>query len=249
MRKLIILFLLISSPVLSKTWQEKFHHYDNNYITFGGDKDDLKIVNFQISAAMDTFDTKLPVDYFFNFTAKSLWEIQKESLPFYSTDYNFGSFLRTYYKGQSLDFSYFDHLSNGQLGSRDRSLNKSYIRANLNYKPFTMSFQYFYLWIGENVIMCGCKSGLSSKNKDIQDYISSYEFNFKVNFGQSFIEFKFGPGGGRNELDFKSGWQEVNIKIDTFVSNFFLFGQYRHGFMNIEDYSNRQHSFYIGLGI
>jgi phospholipase A1/A2 len=104
---------------------------------------------------------------YFAYTQVMFWELEEDSKPFRDLAYNPELFYRWSPENwgwiKSLDFGAWSHSSNGKEGLDSRSLNKNYVRMNLE--------RMGRRWLTRAGVQFSYLHGFDPTNTDIQDYI------------------------------------------------------------------------------
>lgn len=197
------------------------------------------------------------------YTQTMYWEIFKASNPFRQIDFNPEFFLRFETKNNFLDnadlgfldyfqLGLFEHKSNGEDGTNSRGYNRSYVQLQMSvgdFLNFGLNLKYFYIW--------PTLPGFVNDNKDIQDYIGSFECKVFLKLKgkeKKMVDYEelyasFGAGGGMNGFDFSKGWQEYGFMVRTLFSRVRPYVQVWHGYgESILDY-NKYEDWQIRLGL
>ncbi|MEE9553088.1 MAG: phospholipase A [candidate division Zixibacteria bacterium] len=249
LKRLLISFILAYLPLHATQADEYFRSYRPNYfvLDFNGD------AKFQVSQAMKLFQfqwgdhTHIP-DLWASYSAKSFWDLSKESAPFRETNYNPDLFLdwgfETPDNGISLSdvkFGYM-HESNGLAGPESRSWDRLFTEVAVTYysdKEDRMIF-YFRPWYVFK------KSGL---NSDIEDYCGSFEGVLVLK--THYIRWAF---AGRLSKDYPVKYPRILIDI-TFKPRkdrmgFYFYGQIFDGYgESLINYKTRTTEFRLGIEI
>jgi len=266
MKKLVLTFLLTILSInlfASDVYEQPMSVYRDNYF-IAGDKDDQ--VKFQISAK---FNLLYPANtgIYFGYTQRSLWYLYESSSPFVETNFMPEGFYRLDSKNNifgDADLGVIDfiqlspifHMSNGKDGLDSRGMNTYYGQIQLSVGDV------YNFGVGARVWGWWNKS---SKNKDIEKYISHYEGDifFKLKsanvlfMDKEELHFKF---GGIDRSDWKSwkddadgkiyGWYsvELQIRILTTIVQPYFFVQWYHGYAEwMVSYNEKEKSLRAGF--
>lgn len=217
MRKVFVvtsLIVLVSSAAAPAAAQENWtavaplELYKPDYFLMG--QPDAKIqFSFKVRLLQDQ-------NLYFGYSQLMKWELFRASPYFLDINYNPELFYRVKLGDTPtrwLDFSPFEHESNGQGGVNERSWNRAYIRYHDEWKA------------GRDAVLRGefkvwAPYSLNASNRNLPDYRGLYETNLILsNFAGPMFDvddliFRLYPGGPSN-VDPTRGGQEVTLRIRT----------------------------------
>jgi len=208
--------------------------------------DDIEL-KFQISIKQH-----LLFGWYAGYTQKSFWRVadQEDSRPFRETNYDPELFwrspqLRTARWGTwQLDFSPFEHESNGQREPSSRSWNRTYLRPRVLFEHFDIDLKLWHRYSEQARQFESDPAG--DENPDIQDYLGNGELRVGIN----------GPGDtrlelmGRNNLHTHKGAFQAELSVPMFDGNVALYLQAFDGYgESLIDYNRSLTAYGIGVRV
>lgn len=191
-----------------------------------------QLVKVGISFKVELFP-EIKLGFYLGYTQTMFWDFfnKSGSAPFVETLYNPDFFWR-FESGHNFAgdlyipvFDYFqlgiEHKSNGISGDTSRAFDRIYAKLQVSYGndwAVGLSVKYFWMtWM----IHPDFTTNWDSTNQDIQDYMSSWEFQafVKVPYILHEIRVTGGPGGGAHAFDIENGWLQADV---TFMGLFGL---------------------------
>ena len=224
--------------------------YKPMYALFGNMHDQVKV---QLSFKYDPFYQVVDnLGLYFGYTQLMEWRLYDESAPFRDINYNPELFWRVE-SGKNIfrniDLGYLDyfqlglieHKSNGKDGDDSRSWNRWYLQVQAGVGStlrLGANLKFFVLLV----------RAMEHRNRNIQDYIGSWEAtvflrhqksNGELGYGEIYAS--FGAGGGPMGLNFYRGYQEIGIVLASLFTRVKPYVQLYHGYAEfLLDYDHRR---------
>ena len=252
MKQVIILLciMLIATLAFAHTYESPMQLYHANYFILGDEQDQVK---FQVSAKYNLIYPS-NIGVWVAYTQKAFWHLYDSSAPFWEFNhepevfwcfeskkniFNVDTGLLDY-----IQLSPWYHKSNGRDGEESRSMNLYYAEIQLSvgqvYNVGVMGKVFAY-------------HDVSSKNKDIEDYLGKCEgmifFQLKSKTVEYFDKEKIYIKGGGN-VDTKKYWVEGGAKVRLLTTLFqpFLYVQVFHGYGEaMVNYNKKDTAVRVGL--
>lgn len=224
--------------------------YKPMYILFGNMHDQVKVqLSFKYDPFFGVFEN---LGLYFGYSQLMDWRLYSESAPFRDINYNPELFWRLESKKnifRNMDFGYLDyvqlglieHKSNGKDGGDSRSWNRCYAQFQAGVGStlrFGMNLKFFVMLVG----------AMEDKNRDIQDYIGSWEATVflkhlksdgELGLGEVYVS--FGAGGGPFGFNFYKGYQEIGVIFTSLFTRVKPYVQFYHGYAEfLLDYNQRR---------
>lgn len=208
------------------------------YFLFGNEDDQVKAqLSFKYDPFYAIFDN---LGLYLAYTQLMNWRLYDESSPFRDINFNPEVFWRLESNKNifnnidlgPLDYfqlGIYEHKSNGKDGSKSRSMDRSYLQAQVSVGGTInvgMNLKVFVLYIDR----------LEEENRDIQQYIGSWEamvfLKHRRGENPGFIELyaRFGAGGGPGGFNFYKGWQEYSVVFPSLFTRVQPYIQVFHGY-------------------
>jgi phospholipase A1 len=187
---------------------------------------------------------------YFGYTQLLLWNLNQESQPFKDVNYGPEMFYQFEIKKsvlRSLDVAPLAHLSNGRDGADSRSMNRGFLRANLqtpvsegDVRLTTTVYTYY---------------GNSKDNGDIFEYISPLDLKFTITqfmpwvFDKGELYFKIFPGGSYAQRWDRGGRElGLSFRLGRLGLKPSLYLEYYNGYAeSLLDYYRYANQFRVGI--
>lgn len=173
-----------------------------------------------------------PINLYLGFTQLMFWELGRDSKPFGDINYNPQVFHRVPLEGygiESVDFSPFEHKSNGRDGSASRSFERAYVQINYlkdyGSKTLRIASRVSYIYNTDKL------------NRDIPEYVGPLDLRFTITqflpwiLDKGEFYFRLIPGG-RWAQNWQKGSQEagVSFRLGEFHINPSIYIQFFNGY-------------------
>ena len=220
-------------------------------------KDNEGEIKFQLSlkyqvTRSDVFEDKLYANkvlsnWYFGYTQKSFWSIQKNSAPFRESNFSPEFFKEAHFsEWDSVDvfkflrFGLYQHESTGEAGIGSHGWNLTYIEPVWKFSDLTLAPK---IWVP---VLFTSKENAAPDNVDIFDYYGYGEIKLAYDQSRSLrhsLMYRQGKDsdkyGFQWQTDFAFNWDKLNPKI---------FFQYWSGFgESLKDYNNNTNGLVLGL--
>jgi outer membrane phospholipase A len=243
------LILAIATPARAAEFAGLSAHEDN-YFTAGASELD-HMVRFQLSVKYKLF-YPYSIPLFSGYTETCIWDIDKDSAPFYDYNHSPELFLRPQWHN-IFGGAGVRHKSNGRDGEESRSINYYYMDGQLATHGKIEAGLYGKYYFPFSV---------SGKNADYFDYIGRTECKLflRSNYWKTFEAYcKAGFSGSRKErtiyshVNFSVPWVEAGLSVAVLDCLGFqpkIFMQLTHGYSStMLDYDKRETAIRGGLSL
>ncbi|NLY03924.1 MAG: phospholipase A [Campylobacter sp.] len=206
---------------------------------FGDERKDQE-VKFQFSFQKPLFDDLLGLDetWSFGYTQTSFWQIQVDSLPFRTTDYQ-PEFFVTIPTNDIWKLDYIrvglNHQSNGEGGLKSRSWNRAYLETTFSLGNLRITPTVWHSFIFDD------------ENKDIRQYMGYGDLKFSYDIADHHLVALW-----RNNLRFDNqnrGAIELNYYFPLpFGDGIYGYLQYFNGYgESLYDYNKQVNKVMLGI--
>ena len=210
-----------------------------------GNSDDQ--VRGQVSLKYDLFSS-YKTNLFLGYSQYMDWRVYDDSSPFRNIDFNPEVFWRydLNFIPTFLQFGFYEHRSNGEAGSKNRSVDSSYVSTNSTFNVWRMRFN----WSAKFYHMYN----IAGHNKDIYDYAGWWDTEISVGLYSLFkgyidseeFEFRLLPRG--NSLN--DSTRVYGLKFRTLLPGFqpkFYLQIWDGYYQTLLDYNRRDTAVRFGL--
>lgn len=247
----LLVFLPVGSASADETESEPIPYlerYQPSFFLLG--KPRTKV---QISFKVQAIDQ---IPFYFGYTQLMMWELFHESAPFRDINYTPEVFYRVVFDGSRptyVDFSPFEHESNGKGGVESRAWHRTYVRVFRSRESSTGPLDRRVSWSAKLWLPYGMED---PESKKIPRYRGLWEIQLSVSelFGNLFavseLTFRL-YSGGRSRVNPLQGGQELTYREKGSTRKFLLpfYFQIFHGYgENLLDAADRHWGFRAGVG-